>query len=63
MIDDKVNTIDLLYKSEIISLITMDIEGYELPALKSAEDVICTNRPVLSICVYHKKDDLIIILN
>ena len=61
MIDDKVNTIDQLYKSEKISLITMDIEGYELPALKSAEDVIRANRPVLSICAYHKKDDLITI--
>ncbi len=63
MIDDKVNTIDSLYENQRISLITMDIEGYELSALKSAENTIRVNRPVLSICAYHKKDDLITIPN
>ncbi len=37
----------------------MDIEGYELSALESAKRLIQKCRPVLSICAYHKWDDLI----
>lgn len=53
--------IDDLYGNEGISLINMDIEGAELSALKSALHTIQRNRPVLSICVYHKVEDLIVI--
>lgn len=53
------NTIDNLYKNEKISLINMDIEGAELLVLKSAANTIRKDRPVLSICVYHKVEDLI----
>lgn len=53
------NTIDALYKDECVSLINMDIEGGELQALESAKEVIINDRPVLSICAYHKKEDLI----
>ena len=41
----------------------MDIEGYELDALSSGIEVIKRCRPVLAICGYHKKEDLITIPN
>lgn len=53
------NTIDNLYKDEDISLINMDIEGAELSVLRTAVKTIRKNRPVLSICVYHKVEDLV----
>ena len=52
-------TIDNLYSDEDISLINMDIEGAELSVLKTAVNIIRKNRPVLSICVYHKMEDLV----
>ena len=52
-------TIDNLYADEDISLINMDIEGAELSVLKTAVNIIRKNRPVLSICVYHKAEDLV----
>lgn len=52
-------TIDKLYVDEDISLINMDIEGAELSVLKTAVDTIRKKRPVLSICAYHKIEDLV----
>lgn len=39
----------------------MDIEGSELQALHGAESVIKKYHPILAVCVYHKKDDLLTI--
>lgn len=44
-----------------ITFIKMDIEGAELRALYGAEKVIKRDRPVLAVCVYHKREDLITI--
>lgn len=44
---------------EKVTLINADIEGEELDLLKSLKDIIALHRPVLSICVYHRADDLI----
>ena len=40
------------------TFIKMDIEGAQLDALEGARRSIQTNRPILSVCVYHKQDDL-----
>jgi len=53
------NSIDLVFQSEDISLINMDVEGAELGILKSAKDTIVNKKPVLAICAYHNPDDLI----
>ena len=36
----------------------MDIEGFEVPALRGGEQTLIKNRPVLAISAYHKRDDV-----
>jgi len=50
--------IDDLAPAAAPTFIKMDIEGAELDALEGARRSIQTQRPILSICVYHKQDDL-----
>lgn len=52
------NSLDSLYKNTSVSLINMDIEGYETPTLRGGRETIAKNRPVLAICAYHKSADL-----
>jgi hypothetical protein len=46
-----------LPKDEKITFLKMDVEGYELAALKGAKNHIISDKPKLAICVYHKRDD------
>lgn len=46
-------TIDHVLPGFLPTIITMDIEGAEIEALKGAEQTIRTSRPDLAICVYH----------
>jgi len=41
-----------------ITIIKMDIEGFEMSALRGAEQTIIKNRPVLAISAYHKRADI-----
>jgi FkbM family methyltransferase len=50
--------IDDLATEAAPTFIKMDIEGAELDALEGARRSIQTHRPILSICVYHKQNDL-----
>lgn len=45
-------------KPEKVSLLKLDVEGSELPALEGAMEIIERDHPKLAICVYHKDDDL-----
>lgn len=44
---------------ERVTFIKMDVEGFELAALRGAQEHIKRDRPVLAICVYHKPEDMV----
>ncbi|MCK9467534.1 MAG: FkbM family methyltransferase [Candidatus Absconditabacterales bacterium] len=48
---------------ENIKFIKMDIEGFELEAIKGAEQIIRKNKPVMLICLYHTGKDFFEIPN
>lgn len=58
-------TIDSLWKKNLDkfvrrkAILKMDIEGMELKTLQGAKNFIKENHPILSICVYHKPEDII----
>lgn len=54
-----VESIDSMVGSENVSYIKMDIEGFELEALKGAKNTIQRCHPRLLVCLYHKPEDVI----
>lgn len=42
---------------EPVSFVKMDLEGWEIPALKGAAGHIVADRPILAIAVYHRASD------
>lgn len=54
----RMDSIDNVIETSV-DFIKMDIEGAEYQALLGAENTIKKNHPVLAICVYHKRDDLL----
>lgn len=55
----QVDAIDNIVKGDNVDFIKMDIEGAELNALKGAAKTIVRDHPILAICVYHKREDLL----
>lgn len=56
--DNDEKNFDRLFAHVPVSLINMDIEGFEMPVLRGAATVIRKYRPVLAICAYHVSSDL-----
>jgi len=56
--EGKVVRLDDILEGKKVSLIKMDIEGAELNALMGAEKILKEQKPKLTICLYHKLEDL-----
>lgn len=54
-----VETIDSIVGAQNVSYIKMDIEGFELDALKGATNTIKRSHPRLLVCLYHKPEDIV----
>lgn len=50
-----------LLEGQRLSLLNADIEGAELDMLKAMKSAIQKDRPVISVCAYHKREDLIVL--
>ncbi len=59
----KTVTLDALTKDIKVGFIKMDIEGAELNALHGAKETIKRDYPFLAISVYHRKGDLLAIMD
>lgn len=55
-------SIDEIVGEEKVSLIKLDVEGAELKALQGAEKTIKRDKPRLAICIYHKVEDVVELL-
>lgn len=53
---------DIVQDTEV-GFIKMDIEGSELVALRGAQATIKRDKPLLAICVYHRKGDVLAIMD
>ncbi|MCM3135738.1 FkbM family methyltransferase [Paenibacillus polysaccharolyticus] len=54
----EVTTLDSELTDIVPTYIKMDVEGYELAALRGAQETIKKHRPILAVCLYHKGEDL-----
>ena len=55
--------LDDIVDNTFVSFIKMDIEGSELSALQGAQKVLCRDKPLCAISVYHKPGDIVLIMN
>lgn len=53
------NTDFIKYINESITFINADIEGNELYMLNALKEIMINDRPVISVCIYHKTEDLV----
>lgn len=53
------DSLDRLLDGEPVTLLKLDIEGFELPALRGAKGLISRCRPKLAVCIYHSAEELV----
>lgn len=63
MVSARIVAIDDVVDVQEVGFIKMDIEGAELDALHGAEKTILRDKPLLAICVYHRKGDTLAIMD
>lgn len=54
----EIDTIDNIVGKNAVGFIKMDIEGYEEEALEGGRETIQRCKPVLAVCIYHKRSDV-----
>jgi FkbM family methyltransferase len=54
----EVTTLDIMSKSDIPTVIKLDIEGAELEALQGASKTIREHQPIICIALYHRQKDI-----
>lgn len=57
----EVDSIDHVMDGRRVTMLKMDIEGAELDALHGAKETIQKYKPLLAVCVYHRREDLLTI--
>ncbi len=50
---------DSLNECKDATFIKMDIEGFEMNALRGGKEIIKTRKPKLAICIYHSNEDML----
>ncbi len=58
---DETTDFEKILRGDKCTLLNADIEGAELPFLHATKKIIRSDRPVIAICVYHRKEDLLTI--
>ena len=51
------DTLDNLIGNESVGFIKMDIEGFEEKAIIGSQNIIRNQKPMLAVCMYHKRED------
>lgn len=57
----KTETVDNLCSGEKLDFLKLDVEGFESQALAGAEKTIIRDRPAISVSLYHRTDDIILL--